>query len=76
MVKYLITFATAIISSGCCSVPPHVPFECPDRFEFAKYSDDLWLSLPEEAQLNINEDDLAAKGYILECEARQEVHNR
>jgi hypothetical protein len=56
--KFLTIFATATIFSGCCTVPPHVPFECPEQFEFASYSDELWLSLPEEAQLNINADDL------------------
>lgn len=75
MVKYLTISAIAIISSGCCTVPPHVPFECPERFEFASYSDELWLSLPEEAQMNINADDLAMKEYIKACEARQEIHN-
>lgn len=75
MAKFLTIFAIAIISSGCCSVPPHVPFECPDRFEFASYSDELWHSIPFEAQMNINADDLAAKEYIKACEARQEIHN-
>lgn len=75
MVKFPTTFAIAIISSGCCTVPPHVPFECPDRFEFAEYSDDLWHSIPEAAQQNINADDLAMKQYIRQCEARQEIHN-
>lgn len=75
MVKFLTIFATATIFSGCCTVPPHVPFECPERFEFAAYSDDLWLSLPEEAQLNINADDLAMKNYIKSCEAAAEIHN-
>lgn len=75
MVKFLTISAIAIISSGCCTVPPHVPFECPERFEFAPYSDDLWHSIPEAAQLNINADDLAMKEYIKACEARQEIHN-
>ena len=75
MAKFLTIFAIAIISSGCCSVPPHVPFECPDRFEFASYSDELWHSIPFEAQNNISNDDLAAKEYIKACEARQEIHN-
>lgn len=75
MVRCLITFAIATISSGCCSVPPHVPFECPERFEFAEYSDAVWGSLSEEAKLNINADDLNMKDYIKECEARQEIHN-
>ncbi len=75
MVRCLITFAIATIFSGCCSVPPHVPFECPDRFDFAEYSQELWDTVPQEAQLNINEDDLAAKAYIKECEARQKIHN-
>ena len=76
MVKCLTIFAIATISSGCCTVPPHVPFECPDRFEFSGYSDELWGSIPEDAQLNINADDLAMKDYIKSCEARQEIHNR
>lgn len=75
MVKFPTISAIAIISSGCCTVPPHVPFECPERFEFAEYSEELWLSLPEEAQMNINADDLAMKEYIKACEARQEIHN-
>ncbi len=75
MAKFLTIFAIAIISSGCCTVPPHVPFECPERFEFASYSDDLWHSIPEAAQLNINADDLAMKAYIKSCEAAMEIHN-
>lgn len=75
MAKFLTISAIAITFSGCCSVPPHVPFECPERFEFATYSDELWLSLPEEAQQNINADDLAMKEYILACEAAAEIHN-
>ena len=75
MARFLTTFAIATIFSGCCTVPPHVPFECPDRFEFAEYSDELWLSLPEAAQLNINADDAAMKEYILACEAAAEIHN-
>lgn len=75
MVKCLTIFAIATISSGCCTVPPHVPFECPERFEFASYSDRLWDSIPEEAQLNINADDVAMKDYILQCEAAIKIHN-
>ena len=75
MVRCLITFAIATIFSGCCTVPPHVPIACPDRFEFASYSDELWDSVPEEAQLNINADDLAAKEYIKGCEASVKIHN-
>lgn len=75
MAKYLTIFAIATIFSGCCTVPPHVPFECPERPELAEYSDELWLSIPEEARLNINADDLAVKEYIKACEARQEIHN-
>ena len=75
MAKCLTIFAIATIFSGCCTVPPHVPFECPDRFEFSEYSEDLWFSLPAEAQHNISDDDLAMKNYIKECEARAEIHN-
>jgi len=76
MAKCLTIFAIATIFSGCCTVPPHVPIECPDRFEFAEYSQALWDGIPQEAQLNINADDLATKNYIKECEARMEIHNR
>lgn len=76
MVKYLTLFAIVTISSGCVSTPEHVPFECPERFEFKNYSDELWLSLPEEAQRNIIDDDIAMKGYIRECERRAEIHNK
>lgn len=75
MAKFLTIFAIATISSGCCTVPPHVPFECPERPLFAEYPDQLWLSLPEQAQLNISADDLAMKEYILACEAAAEIHN-
>lgn len=75
MVKFLTISAIAIISSGCCTVPPHVPFECPERPFFAEYSDELWQSIPEAAQQNISADDLAMKGYILACESRAEIHN-
>ena len=75
MAKCLKIFAIATIFSGCCTVPPHVPFECPDRFEFSEYSQELWNAIPEEAQLNISADDLAMKDYILSCEARQDIHN-
>lgn len=75
MVKCLTIFAIATISSGCCTVPPHVPIECPERFEFASYSDELWGSIPQEAQLNINADDLATKDYIKACEASVKIHN-
>jgi len=75
MVRCLITLAIATISSGCCTVPPHVPFECPDRFEFTEYSPELWSSIPQEGQLNISADDLAMKDYIKQCEARQDIHN-
>ena len=75
MAKFLTIFAIAIISSGCCTVPPHVPFECPDRFEFAKYSDELWHSIPFDARNKISDDDLAMKEYIKACEARMEIHN-
>ncbi len=76
MVKSLTISAIAIIFSGCCTVPPHVPFECPERPELAAYSTELWHSIPEEAQLNINADDLAMKEYIKSCEAAAEIHNR
>lgn len=75
MARCLTILATVTIFSGCCSVPPHVPFECPDRFEFAEYSSALWATIPEDAQLNINADDLAMKDYIKFCEARTEIHN-
>jgi len=75
MGRCLTIFATVTIFSGCCTVPPHVPFECPERFEFAEYSQSLWDSIPQEAQLNINADDLATKNYIKSCEARSEIHN-
>jgi len=75
MGKCLIISLTAILFSGCCTVPPHVPFECPDRFEFSEYSQSLWDTIPEEAKLNISEDDLSMKDYIKSCEARQGIHN-
>jgi hypothetical protein len=75
MVRCLTIFAIATIFSGCSTVPLHVPITCPERFEFAEYSDELWDSIPEEAQLNINQDDVAAKDYILQCEANAEIHN-
>ena len=75
MARCLTTFAIVILFSGCCSVPPHVPFECPDRFEFADYSQALWDSIPEDAQLKINDDDLAMKDYIKFCETRVGIHN-
>ena len=75
MAKCLTILATVITFSGCCTVPPHVPFECPDRFEFSEYSQDLWSTIPQEAQLNISADDLMMKDYILNCEARAEIHN-
>lgn len=75
MAKFLTTFAIAIISSGCCTVPPHVPFECPERPVFTDYPDELWRSIPETAQENIVTDDLAMKEYIRACEARAEIHN-
>lgn len=61
--------------AGCCSVPAHVPFECPDRFEFAEYSQELWASIPMDAQTNISDDDLNMKEYIKSCEVRMEIHN-
>lgn len=76
MVRCLLISAIATIFSGCCSVPPHVPFECPDRFEFQEYSQDTWNSIPEDAQLIINADDLAMKDYIKACEARARIHNK
>lgn len=76
MVKYLTIFAIATISSGCCTVPPHVPFECPERPEFAEYSDELFLAMPVEAQMNISADDLSMKNYILACEAAAVIHNK
>ena len=76
LAKCLTIFAIATISSGCCTVPPHVPFECPERFEFSEYSDELWNSIPDDAKLAINADDVAMKDYIKACEARQEIHNR
>ncbi len=75
MARFLTIFATVILSSGCCTVPPHVPFECPDRFQFAEYPDELWHSIPSEAQLKISADDLNMKDYIKSCEARQRIHN-
>ena len=63
-----------LVLGGCCTAP--IPFECPDRVEFAEYSQTLWDTIPQEAQLNINADDLAMKSYIKQCEARQEIHNR
>lgn len=75
MVRCLTILVLAISFSGCCSVPAHVPFECPDRFEFAEYSEVLWNSIPEDGRLNINEDDLSMKDYIKSCEARMAIHN-
>jgi len=75
MGRFLTISATAILFSGCCTVPPHVPFECPERFQFVDYPDALWLSLPEEVQNKINEDDLNAKDYIKACEEAAEIHN-
>lgn len=75
MAKFLTISAIAIISSGCCTVPPHVPFECPERPVFSDYSEELWLEIPGEAQQNISDDDLAMKEYILACESRAEIHN-
>jgi len=75
MAKCLTIFAIAILIEGCCTVPPHVPFECPDRVEFEEYSQELWGSIPEDAQLAISADDLAMKDYIKQCEARQGIHN-
>ena len=75
MAKCLTIFAIATIFSGCCSVPAHVPFECPDRVTFSEYSQSLWNAIPEDAQLNINADDLVMKDYIKSCEARQGIHN-
>lgn len=75
MVRCLTILATATIFSGCCTVPAHVPFECPDRFEFAEYSQELWDAIPQDAQLNINADDLMMKDYIKTCEAAAKIHN-
>ena len=75
MAKFLTIFATATIFSGCCTVPPHVPFECPERPEFAEYPDALWETIPANARLNIVDDDLAMKEYILKCEERARIHN-
>ncbi len=71
----LTVFILITALSGCTSVPAHVNFECPDRFEFAEYSEVLWMSIPLDGQLNINTDDLAMKEYIKSCEARAEIHN-
>ncbi len=75
MGKCLLIFVIVIFSEGCTTVPAHVPFECPDRVEFAEYTQGLWDSIPEGGQLNINADDLAMKEYIKSCEARAEIHN-
>ncbi len=75
MARCLTILAIATIFSGCCSVPAHVKFECPDRFEFSEYSQGLWGDIPENGQLNISADDLAMKEYIKSCEARAGVHN-
>lgn len=75
MVRCLTIFATATIFSGCCSVPPHVPFDCPERPLFENYPGELWSAIPEEARIKISNDDLAMKTYILQCEAAAEVHN-
>lgn len=74
MARYLLISATVILSS-CCTVPPHVPFECPDRPVFTEYTEELWFEIPGEAQQNISDDDLSMKAYIKECEARAEIHN-
>ncbi len=76
MARCPLILAIATIFSGCCSVPAHVEFECPDRFEFAEYSAELWGAIPEDGQLNINADDLATKEYIQSCEARAMIHNK
>ena len=76
MTRCLITLATATIFSGCCSVPAHVPFECPERPLFENYSGELWSSIPQEARIKISNDDLAMKAYILQCESAAEVHNQ
>ena len=73
--RCLTTFAILTISSGCCSVPPHVPFETPDRFIFEVYSDELWSVIPDEAKQKISDDIADAQGYIKETEARAEIHN-
>ena len=73
------TFKAIILAlmflGGCCSVPPHVPFECPDRPELSEYSDAEWSAIPEDSQVKISNDDLSMKNYILNCEARAKIHN-
>lgn len=75
MVRCLAILATAIIFSGCCTVPAHVPFECPERPMFSEYSEALWNTVPMAAQENIVKDDLSMKEYILACEAAAKIHN-
>jgi len=75
MGKFLTIFATATIFSGCCTVPAHVPFECPERPEFVTYTDALWEEIPKLAQLSITADDIEMKEYILACEERAKIHN-
>lgn len=76
MVRCLTIFAIAILSSGCCTVPPHVSFETPDRPTFSEYTEDEWHDLPESIQRKITDDDLAMKDYIIKVEHFAEVHNR
>ena len=75
MVRCLTISAIVTIFSGCCTVPPHVPFECPERFEFEPYGQAEWAALPEGIRMKINTDDLNMKDYILECESRARIHN-
>ena len=75
MARFLITFATVILFSGCCTVPAHVPFEAPERPVFENYTQALWDAIPEEARIKISNDDLAMKDYIKQVEIRTEIHN-
>jgi len=75
MVKCLTIFATLTIFSGCCSVPAHVEFECPERPVLEAYSIALWDVTPKEAQEKISDDIADIQSYIKSCEARAKVHN-
>lgn len=73
--RCLTLFVIAIIVSGCCSTSAHVAFEPPPEPIFGEYTDQIWDSIPIEAQEIIVHDQLVINEYVDKVNERTRIHN-
>ena len=75
MARFLAILAILTIISGCATCPDYAPIGSEPRPDFRGLTQEQWNSIPVGAQEIITYNDLAAKQYIRDTEARARAYD-